>query len=73
MKENKQKKLNKIKSILDKQQIEDIKNKGNPNGRSLSLWLSIINNQLPDNARLCNNREIAFNKSGIKDKTKYLK
>ena len=58
MKRQKKDKLKRIKSILDVKLKEDKKNKSKK-GRSLDLWLMIINSQLPSIFRPNNNRELA--------------
>lgn len=58
MKRQKANRIKRIKEILDKKLREDKKNKKKA-GRSLGLWLEIINFHLPSPLRPINNRELS--------------
>jgi hypothetical protein len=59
MKRQKIAKLKRVKSILDLKYQEDLAEHDKSKSRSLQLWMSIINKELPSKIRFNNNKELA--------------
>lgn len=59
MKKTKIKKLHHVKSLLDNLTRADILNHENPKGRSLQMWLMVLNQKLPKSMKFNNNRELS--------------